>query len=51
MHAYATSSIYADQDVEVLYEEITTAVDNRKKRVTVISGDLNAKLGLDWEKN
>lgn len=45
IQAYAPTTKYTEDEVENFYEDIITALQNRKTHYTILSGNFNAKIG------
>ncbi|XP_045506861.1 craniofacial development protein 2-like [Colias croceus] len=45
IQVYAPTSTHSDEDVEVMYEDISRAIHTSKTHFNVVMGDFNAKLG------
>lgn len=49
IQVYAPTTTHQDEEVEIFYESLTTAIEEDKVKSTVIMGDFNAKLGQKVE--
>ncbi|XP_072375853.1 uncharacterized protein [Diabrotica undecimpunctata] len=45
IQAYAPTTEYTDEEIEVFYDDLSTAITNDRTHFTVICGDFNAKIG------
>lgn len=43
---YAPTSTHTDEEIELLYEDITSALEQSKTHFTILMGDFNAKIGI-----
>ncbi|XP_072938827.1 uncharacterized protein [Epargyreus clarus] len=48
IQVYAPTSTHSDDEVEVMYEDISKAIHTSKSYFTVVMGDFNAKLGVQY---
>jgi exonuclease III len=45
IQVYAPSSTHSDEEIEVMYEDISRAIHSSNTQNTVVMGDFNARLG------
>ena len=50
MQVYAPTTIYTDEEVEDLYDQLQIAINKTPRQdILMIMGDFNAKVGCEWE--
>lgn len=47
IQAYAPTTIYSDQDIEIFYDNISSAPSEAHTHFTILCGDFNTKIGLN----